>query len=335
MAIIIVSVSTLIIFLILGLILTQFYKRATKETAIVRTGAGGEKVIINGGCIVLPVVHEITKVNLKTLRIKVSRSGTQGLISADTLRVNCTAEFFVRVKTDELSVSTAAQTLGLRTLKTDEIEAERDMPTELLNIVKKMPRRMVGGEDVKPFIVVVLDMLYLGYRYSPDSSLQNQYFYGSDSIAEFLNKSKRNQYFYGSDSIVEFLNKSKRKPREYPFYSNFLNRRNIVSICNQYDRKNLQGVCLAERSPILSIELNPFCSYRPSQPFIYKKNPILRDISFQKILDPYTIYQEISMFIDGILPRQNLDTTELSDETKIAKRGYDKWSFRTKGKNSK
>ena len=55
----------LIALLILGLILTRLYRRASKEVSFVRTGFGGEKVIMNGGAIVLPVLHELIPVNMK------------------------------------------------------------------------------------------------------------------------------------------------------------------------------------------------------------------------------------------------------------------------------
>ena len=44
----------LVVLIILGLILTRLYRRATKEVSFVRTGFGGEKVIMNGGALVLP-----------------------------------------------------------------------------------------------------------------------------------------------------------------------------------------------------------------------------------------------------------------------------------------
>ena len=43
-------------------LLRWLYRRSTKETAFVRTGFGGEKVVINGGALVIPVVHEVTPV---------------------------------------------------------------------------------------------------------------------------------------------------------------------------------------------------------------------------------------------------------------------------------
>ena len=56
----------LVALFVLGLILTRLYRRATKEVSFVRTGFGGEKVIMNGGALVLPVLHEIIPVNMKT-----------------------------------------------------------------------------------------------------------------------------------------------------------------------------------------------------------------------------------------------------------------------------
>jgi uncharacterized membrane protein YqiK len=44
--------------LILGMIVARLFKRASKEVSFVRTGAGGEKVVMNGGALVLPVFHE-------------------------------------------------------------------------------------------------------------------------------------------------------------------------------------------------------------------------------------------------------------------------------------
>lgn len=101
--------------LIVGLIFARLYKRATKETAFVRTGLGGQKVIMDGGAIVLPVFHEIILVNMNTLKLEVRKQQAESLITKDRMRVDVIAGFFVRVKQAAESVSTAAQTLGQRT----------------------------------------------------------------------------------------------------------------------------------------------------------------------------------------------------------------------------
>lgn len=103
----------------IGFVIAKLYKRSTKEMAFVRTGFGGEKVILNGGAIVLPVFHEITIVNMQTLRLNVTRNNSQALITKDRMRIDVQAEFYVRVKPLNESVAQAAQALGDRTMKPD------------------------------------------------------------------------------------------------------------------------------------------------------------------------------------------------------------------------
>ncbi len=113
----------LLALLTIGVIFARLYKRSTKETAFVRTGLGGQKVIMDGGAIVLPVFHERVLVNMNTLKLEVVRRERESLITKDRMRVDVTAAFFVRVKQTEEAVSIAAQTLGARTMSPDELKA--------------------------------------------------------------------------------------------------------------------------------------------------------------------------------------------------------------------
>jgi uncharacterized membrane protein YqiK len=107
----------LVALVVFGLVITRLYKRATKEVAFVRTGLGGEKVVMNGGALVLPVLHETMPVNMNTVRLAVERNNTDALITLDRLRIDVKAEFYVRVRPDAQSLAMAAQTLGLRTMQ--------------------------------------------------------------------------------------------------------------------------------------------------------------------------------------------------------------------------
>ena len=113
--------AALFVILVLTLlfILSRFYRRASKEMSFVRTGMGGEKVILDGGGLKWPVFHEIILVNMRTLRLVVDRKNEEGLITADRMRVDVTAEFYLRVKPEKESIAKAAQTLGERTLEPD------------------------------------------------------------------------------------------------------------------------------------------------------------------------------------------------------------------------
>lgn len=105
----------------IGMIVARLYNRATKERAFVRTGFGGQKVIMNGGAMILPVLHETIQVNMNTLRLEVERADAEALITKDRMRVDITAAFYVRVAPNEDAIAIAAQTLGLKTMHPEEL----------------------------------------------------------------------------------------------------------------------------------------------------------------------------------------------------------------------
>ncbi|HEY0117133.1 MAG TPA: SPFH domain-containing protein, partial [Allosphingosinicella sp.] len=108
--------------LILGVIFARLYKRASKEIGFVRTGFGGEKVVINGGALVLPILHETMPVNMNTVRLPVERKNADALITSDRMRIDVKAEFYVRVRPDRESIAVAAQTLGHRTMYPEQLK---------------------------------------------------------------------------------------------------------------------------------------------------------------------------------------------------------------------
>jgi len=106
---------------ILVWLLHWLYLRSSKERAFVRTGLGGQKVVLDGGAFVLPIVHDVIPVNMNTLRLEVSRGRDKALITKDRMRVDVIAEFYVRVAARPEAVASAAQTLGLRTMEPDQL----------------------------------------------------------------------------------------------------------------------------------------------------------------------------------------------------------------------
>ncbi len=117
----IIPVILVIALIAIGLIFAKLYQRSTKEVSFVRTGLGGQKVIMNGGALVLPIVHDTIPVNMNTVCLRVERAKDQALITRDRMRVDVTAEFYIRVSPNEEAIATAAQTLGHRTMHTDRI----------------------------------------------------------------------------------------------------------------------------------------------------------------------------------------------------------------------
>ena len=98
-------------------LMNWLYRRSSKEVAFVRTGLGGQKVVMNGGAFVLPIIHEVIPVNMNTLRLEVQRGRERALITKNRMRVDVVAEFYVRVQPSPEAIANAAQTLGQRTMQ--------------------------------------------------------------------------------------------------------------------------------------------------------------------------------------------------------------------------
>ena len=76
------SIILLVIVLvaIVVVVAAWLYERASREVSLVRTGLGGRKVVLDGGVIVLPYFHKVSRVNMQTMRLEVNRHGEQALI---------------------------------------------------------------------------------------------------------------------------------------------------------------------------------------------------------------------------------------------------------------
>jgi uncharacterized membrane protein YqiK len=103
-------------------LLHWLYRRSTKDVSFVRTGFGGEKVVMGGGALVLPIIHDVTDVSMNTLRLEVRRDRDHSLITKDRMRVEVTVEFFVRVIPKPDAVAAAARTLGRRTMNPESLK---------------------------------------------------------------------------------------------------------------------------------------------------------------------------------------------------------------------
>ena len=126
--------------LVIGFAFSRMYKRSTREVSLVKTGTGGRKVIIDGGTLVFPVLHEITRINMRTTRLEVKRTGDSALITKDRMRVDVGVEFYVTVDATEEGIARAAQTLGDRTF--DEQALREMIEGKLVDGLRAVAARM-------------------------------------------------------------------------------------------------------------------------------------------------------------------------------------------------
>jgi uncharacterized membrane protein YqiK len=102
-------------------LMNWLYRRSSKETSFVRTGLGGQRVVMNGGAFVLPIIHDVIPVNMNTLRLEVRRGRESALITKNRMRIDVVAEFYVRVQPMPDAIANAAQTLGQRTMQPEQL----------------------------------------------------------------------------------------------------------------------------------------------------------------------------------------------------------------------
>ena len=208
-------------------LLYWLYQRSSKEVSFVRTGLGGEKVILNGGALVLPIIHNITLVGMKTLRLEVRRAGSSALITKDRMRVEVVADFFLRVRPDRDSVAAAAQSLGGRTMDAealkelvqgrfvdalssvaarmnmDEMQEERGRYVEE---VKRLVENVLtsNGLEMEAVSLTGLDQADIGV-FNPSNAFDAE---GLTRLTEQIESRKKRRNDIEQDTLIQIRNKN-------------------------------------------------------------------------------------------------------------------------------
>lgn len=121
---IVVGVGAIVfIFGVIVATITSLYRKTSADQALVRTGMGGSRVVMDAGAIVLPVVHRVLDVNLQTMKLGVNPRGRNALITKDNLRADVLAQFYIKVQPDEDHILTAARSLGENSVNAETVEA--------------------------------------------------------------------------------------------------------------------------------------------------------------------------------------------------------------------
>tara|TARA_B100001059_G_scaffold229052_1_gene261042 strand:- start:4004 stop:5725 length:1722 start_codon:yes stop_codon:yes gene_type:complete len=141
----------LVVFLILLVIFAKFYQKSSKDIAFVRTGMFGQKIVLTGGALAIPIIHQTTPVNMNTLKLEIERKENNGIITKDKMRVDVKTDFYVRVVGDKDSVALAAQTLGARTLNPKSVQElmEGKFVSAMRSVISDMSLEMLQSSSLK------------------------------------------------------------------------------------------------------------------------------------------------------------------------------------------
>lgn len=178
----------------------------------------------------------------------------------------------------------------------------RDNPLDRMNYIRLKSDKY---EDYSLFVVGFCGKLYLGWKL-----LYKNEFNGVDEF----------DVSYDRDEIESYFTIEKNFEIKLDNLYNYINNYDALDIFRKYN------------TPVFLMDLNSTIKrYHRKEEFII--NPILKNYEFYKVFETFTAFQEISMFIGGVLGSGEKDIIEISDKHKIAKHGFDKWSFRKEPKN--
>ncbi len=220
-------IAVVVVVAIVVWLLHWLYLRSSKERAFVRTGLGGQKVVLDGGAFVLPIVHDVIPVNMNTLKLEVSRGRDKALITKDRMRVDVIAEFYVRVQAAPEAVAAAAQTLGQRTLQPEKLEEliEGKFVDALRTVAAEMTMEELHekrGEYVRRVRTVVADdLLKNGLEleaasltqldqtglefFNPSNAFDAE---GMTRLTEQIEKRKKQRNDIEQDTMIQIRNKN-------------------------------------------------------------------------------------------------------------------------------
>ena len=153
-------VVLIVVIAIVIAILNRFYVKSSRDTALIRTGAGGRRIVIDGGAMAWPFLHKVDRMNMRAMRLTIERAGAQALITADRLRVDMALEFHVRVQPSEEGIARAAQALGAKAFREDEMQVL--LAPNLVDAVQaEVAVRTMDGlhEDRSGFVAAVAERL--------------------------------------------------------------------------------------------------------------------------------------------------------------------------------
>ncbi|GAB1539687.1 flotillin family protein [Scytonema sp. NUACC21] len=109
-------IAAIVVLLLLSIwAYTRVYVITPTNEAFVRTGGifiKRKTVILNGGCVVLPGFHELTRVPLREISIDVERTGKLAVRTQDYLRANMRVTFYVCINACDEDVLIAAARLS-------------------------------------------------------------------------------------------------------------------------------------------------------------------------------------------------------------------------------
>lgn len=145
-------------------------------------------------------------------------------------------------------------------------------------------------------------------------------------------------FCFSVDDIIKFLEKfpalkndlklflEKPEPRKELYWrKNSFNQYDVETFFEEYTGNTKYENAFYE-SKVPAMVVYKGSNYQA--PSVLELNPCLKDYGFMRMIDPFTAFQEISMYISGVLGVGNPEMVEISDESMRDKKGFNDKSFK-------
>jgi len=171
--------------------------------------------------------------------------------------------------------------------------------------------------NVSPFMVLFCGKVFPGmrverkntYAFIPESENIDSYFYDLESVEACLQKQKTSLKDARVNRWEEIFTKRHTKD-----LSEFFK----MTGSTQFENDLLNCHVL---TGVVSSFLN-------SEGYHFTSNLPLKEVEFFKKFDPWQAYQELSMYIGGVVAPESKPMIRIDDKYKIMEHGFDKMSFR-------
>lgn len=213
---------------------------------------------------------------------------------------------------------------------------EDEIIDKLRDVLREVPDRdrryIEEQQDLIPFMIFFCGRTYLGYKF-----LNKKGTSGTPGIPP----KEIEKFAYSAEEIEKIFTTYKIKWDSPSRYTGFygkdeLTMDNLVKAFKEHN--STTDLNLKFKSPVMIV-------YRENANIKLVINPRLKDYEFAKVMNPYDAFQEISMYLGGVLGAQQIKTTDrrkkkkkylhhtsskkVDDKVNIERHGFDyKWGFR-------
>jgi hypothetical protein len=203
------------------------------------------------------------------------------------------------------------------TIKDDSlVELFEQIPKDRYNYYKIIPSKKLS---FTPFLISFCGTVHFGYNVEGLSYPTNYCEYDIDEIENLLLQHETNKR---SDAFCHPYKGYRNKLMFHHF-----SKQSILQTKEEFKNKNLVDFHIKYNTPIICATKSP-CEREVK----IEINSCLKDFQFYKVVDSFNTFQNIFSFVSGILTTNGKEIPEISNDNKIQKSGFDKWSFRKEKK---